>query len=155
MKRGLRPRSSQPLHFLCKKKLVNLFHFLTKNGQPISGQDKQKHHYVTFYQNTNRITHIVAHWQGTQNHCTKANLTKESQFCHYYNYKFSNKTKHWISIVQHFVQIKKLQLLNNNLLIHTSFLSLNIQKICTAINITYIQFLIIFRKPFDNPARHI
>jgi len=40
MKRGLRPHSSSQLHFLWKKKLENLFYFLTKNGQPISGQDK-------------------------------------------------------------------------------------------------------------------
>jgi len=40
MKRGPRPHSSSQLHFLWKKKLENLFYFLTKNGQPISGQDR-------------------------------------------------------------------------------------------------------------------
>ena len=36
--------------------------------------------YLAYEQIINRLTHIVAHWQGTQSHLTKANLAKEPQF---------------------------------------------------------------------------
>lgn len=32
---------------------------------------------LTEQQNINRLTHIVAHWQGTQSQRTKPNLAKE------------------------------------------------------------------------------